>query len=115
MRVSGKSDGGSRNSYGEDGHPVSPIAMGGTDMSIGDSGGVGEEDESEESEKGTDGLDDSFDMPFGIMLLQSMTKVGGEEWPHRKGMYRRWAEIVLDDARRWEKTRRGGRRERERK
>ncbi|KAL8762829.1 MAG: hypothetical protein Q9194_007475, partial [Teloschistes cf. exilis] len=84
-------------SHGEDGHPVSPIAMGSTNMCIGDSGGVGEENESEESEEGTDGLEDCFDMPFRVMLLQSVAKAGGEEWSHRS------AEIGEDEERREER------------
>lgn len=92
------SEGGSGHSYGEDGHPVSPIAMGSTNMCIGDSGGVGEENESEESEEGTDGLEDCFDMPFRVMLLQSVAKAGGEEWSHRSGIYRGCADTILGNA-----------------
>lgn len=79
-------EGRSRDIYGENRHPVGPIAMGSSILPIGDSGGVGEEDESDEGEEGTDGLEDGFGTPFRVVLLQSVAKIVGEKWSHRRGI-----------------------------
>lgn len=52
-------------------------------MSVRDGGGIGEKDESVEGEDDADELEDGFDMPFRVVLLQPAASFGGEDWPHR--------------------------------
>ena len=69
-------------SYRKERHPITPIIVGRYIVFVRDCSRISEEDESVEGEDGADELEDGFDMPFRVMLLQATASLGGEDRPH---------------------------------
>lgn len=76
-------------SYRKEGHPITPIIVGRYVVFVSDCSCISEEDESVEGEDGADELEDGFDMPFRVMLLQPTASLGGEDRSHCFVGYRR--------------------------